>query len=99
MNSKPTDIASVPVLDMACGLSDAEREAHIGDCARLMEKAVYEGNRVEALEWKEAMYEAIAMRSPEQIRRMEIERGLAEPCYFMEQGEKDQAELPRRQAA
>jgi hypothetical protein len=82
-----------------CALSEEELEAHIGDCARLMEQAVYTGNRVEAEQYRRDMYAAIGMRSPEQIRRMEIERGLADPCYFLEQGARDAQAGQGRRAA
>lgn len=84
---------------MKPNLSDAELEAHIGDCARLMEQAVYTGNRVEAEQYRRDMYAAIGMRSPEQIRRMELERGLLPRCEtFVDLAEQDLG-LVRKQAA
>jgi len=64
-------------------LSDTEREAHIKDCGRLMQEAIqrYEqsGNfhyRADADAWRILMERAIKGRSPEQVARMEQERGL-----------------------
>ena len=71
-------------------LTDSELEAHIGDCARLMEKAVYEGNRVEAEQFRRDMYEAINSLSPAQVAKLEAERGLLlGGCYFLEAAEAD----------
>jgi hypothetical protein len=65
-------------------MSDQEREAHIKACGVLMEDAMqryYEtgdfGHRGEADRWRLLMQEAIKGRSPEQVKRMEQERGLA----------------------
>lgn len=80
-------------------MSDEELEAHIGDCARLLEEAVYTGNRSEAEQYRRDMYAAIAMRSPAQVRRMELERGLLPRCEtFVDLAEQDLG-LVRRQVA
>jgi uncharacterized protein (DUF2384 family) len=63
-------------------MTDQEREAHIKDCGRLMQKAYAEGNREEARQWMQAQAEAIRGRSPAQIARME-------GCYFLARGEAD----------
>jgi predicted RNA-binding Zn ribbon-like protein len=67
-----------------CGMSDTELERHIQDCGWLMEDAMRRwcetgdfGYRGEASRWKLLMEEAIKSRSPEQVARMERERGLA----------------------
>jgi hypothetical protein len=66
------------------GMSDNEREAHIRDCAWLMEDAMRRwhetsdfGYRGEADRWRLLMEEAIRGRSPEFVRKLELERGLA----------------------
>jgi hypothetical protein len=66
------------------GLSDQEREAHIRDATHLMEMAwaAYEmtgclSSRGAADQFRIMRDEAIRARSPAQVRRMEIERGLA----------------------
>lgn len=80
-------------------MSDAEREAHIVDCGRLMEKEMDAGNREAALGWLQAMQEAIKSRSSAQVARMEAARGL-EPCEtFVELAALDLPALLRRQAA
>lgn len=84
-------------------MTDEEREQHIQDCGRLMLEAMANGNREEAENWLQAQNQAIAARSPEQVKRMEIARGLAgTSCFFDTQGELDRDTLPailRRQAA
>lgn len=79
-------------------MSDQEREAHIKDCGRLMQQEMEAGNREAAMNWLQAMNQAIAMRSSAQVEAMEQERGLA-PCFFAEQGAKDRIWLLERQAA
>jgi hypothetical protein len=66
------------------GMSDNEREAHIRDCAWLMEDAMrrfHESgcftHRGEASRWRLLMEEAIRGRSPEFVRKLELERGIA----------------------
>lgn len=79
-------------------MSDAEREAHIKDCDSLMVAAMAAGNREEAMNWQQAMYQAIASRSDAQKARMEadIERRISEGnCYFMAVGAEHAAELAR----
>lgn len=81
-------------------MGDAEREAHIKSCGDLMQKAMDDGNREEAMNWLQAQNQAIAMRSPAQVERMEIERGLrGESCYFVTMGELAHPAILRRQAA
>lgn len=81
-------------------MTDEEREAHIEDCGRLMLEAMAQGDRNQAQGWLEDMNHAIAMRSPEQVARMEAERGLLpEPCYFTTKAEQDLPAMLRRQSA
>lgn len=83
-------------------MTEEEREAHIGDCGRLVESEMKAGNREAAMSWLQAMEEAIKTRTPEQVARLEAERGLSEPCYFDTQGEIHRGQLPaflREQAA
>lgn len=88
---------------MTTELTDDEREAHIRDCGKRMQEAYNAGNKQEAEYWMLAQNQAIAARSPEQVKRMEIARGLAgTSCFFDTQGELDRDTLPailRRQAA
>lgn len=79
-------------------MTDDELEAHIRDCGRLMEEAYAHGNPEAAHGWLQAMNQAIAMRSSEQVARMEQAAGLA-PCFFAEQGDKDRILLLERHAA
>ena len=65
-------------------MNDAELEAHIEDLGLLMVAAYsrYEvsgcfADRGEADGWRLHMEEAIASRSPAQVARMDVERGLA----------------------
>lgn len=84
-------------------MTDAEREAHISDCGRLMLEAMAEGDREKANAWRMDMEHAIAMRTPEQIALMETERGLrGESCFFDTMGQLDRDAMPailKRQAA
>lgn len=81
-------------------MTEAEREAHIGDCGRLVESEMKAGNREAAMSWLQAMEEAIKTRTPEQVARLEAERGLLpEPCYFNDQAGRDVPAMLRRQAA
>lgn len=64
-------------------MSDAERELHIKDCGDLMQAAMvrYEDSnnfhdRADADAWRMLMEKAIKARSPEQVARMEKEKGL-----------------------
>lgn len=88
---------------MSTELTDFEREEHIKSCGQLMQLAYEAGNKQEAEYWMLAQNQAIAMRSPEQVKRMEIERGLnGSSCYFDTMGELDREAVPailRRQAA
>lgn len=79
-------------------MTDEEREAHIHDCGRLMLESMAQDNRQAAEEWLQAQTLAIKSRSPEQVARMEAERGLA-PCYFHDQAGRDIPTMLRRQAA
>jgi hypothetical protein len=77
-------------------LGDDELEAHIGDCARLSEKAMAEGDHDAAVTWAERMYEAIRSRSPAAIarREAEIQRQIDESVdYFAWQGKLDRQRL------
>ena len=81
-------------------MTEEEREAHIGDCGRLVESEMKAGNREAAMSWLQAMQEAIKTRTPEQVARLEAERGLLpEPCYFNDQAGRDVPAMLRRQAA
>ena len=81
-------------------MTDAEREAHIGDCGRLIESEMAAGNREAAMGWMQAMQEAINARTPEQVARLEAERGLLpEPCYFHDKAGLDVPAMLRRQVA
>ena len=80
-------------------MTDEELELHISDCARLMERAVYEGNRAEAEQFRRDMYEAIKSRSPAQVAKLEAKRGLSPGCYFLEAGEADALALMQSNAA
>jgi hypothetical protein len=69
--------------------TDAEREAHIADCGRLMQKAYSEGDPAAARRWLEMQNEAIRARTPRQVARME-------GCYFAQQGDLARADALRR---
>ena len=73
----------------SAGMTDAEREAHIVDCGRLMQKAYGEGDPAAARRWLELQNEAIRARTPRQVARME-------GCYFAQQGDLARAESLRR---
>ena len=64
-------------------MADSELEAHIKSCGQLMQDAMsrYEqsgcfSDRGEADYWRIAMESAIKSRSPEQVARMETDRGI-----------------------
>lgn len=82
-------------------MSDDELEAHIKHCGHLMELEMDRGNRESALNWLQAMQEAIKARSPAQVQRMEQElmQRIHEPCYFTTKGDEDRIWLLERQAA
>lgn len=71
------------------GMTDAEREAHIVDCGRLMKKAYDEGDFDLARHFLALEMEAVRARTPRQIARME-------GCYFAQQGDLARAEALRR---
>lgn len=71
-------------------MNDAELEQHIADLGRLILKAMGDGDRAAAVAWSNARTAAIMARSPEQVARMEEERGLG-PCQFTVMGEADRA--------
>ena len=66
-------------------LIDEELEAHIVDCGKRLAKAHAEGDTAAAREWLSLETEAIAARSPAQVRRME-------ECYFSAEGERARRE-------
>jgi hypothetical protein len=72
-------------------MTDQEREAHIKDCGRMMQKAYEQGNRQEADQWLQAQTEAVKGRSGVQV-------ALMEGCYFDAQGAAAHAELERQAA-
>lgn len=79
-------------------MTEAELDQHIACCARLMEAAMEKGDRAEAVAWQQAMYAAIAGRTPEHRQRIEAEiqaRIERDPCYFCAMGEADRARLAR----
>lgn len=81
-------------------MTELELEEHIGDCGRLVESEMKAGNREAAMSWLQAMEEAIKTRTPEQVARLEAERGLLpEPCYFNDQAGRDVPAMLVRQAA
>ncbi|WP_137921671.1 hypothetical protein [Hydrogenophaga sp. 2FB] len=51
-------------------LSDEEVDLHISDCGRRMVAAMAAGDRPDADQWRERMYEAINSRTPEHRARM-----------------------------
>ena len=71
-------------------MTDAELEQHIADLGLLIERAMAEGDRAAAVAWAAARADAIKARSPQQVARMEEERGLT-PCQFTVMGEADRA--------
>lgn len=80
-------------------MTDAELEAHIGDCARLLQHEYEAGNREAADSWRQAMEQAIKARSPAQVARMEQARGLGTCETFVHMAERDLPAFLRRQAA
>lgn len=74
-------------------MTDHELELHIHDLGRLVEKAYAEGDRAAAQAYAARRAEAISSRSPGQVERMERALGLAEPCYFVTQGDAARAGL------
>lgn len=80
-------------------LAAAELESHISDCGRLMREAMAVGDRTAAYQWLGAQNAAIRARTPEQIKEMEIERGLDEGCYFHEMGALHAARIEARGVA
>lgn len=56
--------------------TDEGREELIQYCGKSMEGAVANGDMAMARFWLEAMQNQIAKRTPEQVARMEAERGL-----------------------
>ena len=77
-------------------LGEDELDAHIGDCARLSEKAMAEGDPAAAVQWAERMYEGIQARSPAHRQRLE-EEAMQRVCegvgYFAWQGELDRQRM------
>ena len=71
-------------------MTDAELEQHITDLGRPILKAMADGDRAAAVAWSSARTAAIMARSPEQVERMEKERGLG-PCQFTVMAEADRA--------
>lgn len=80
-------------------LTDEERELHIEHCGHLMELEMDRGNREAALGWMQAMQDAIKSRTPQQVARLEAERGLLPSETFDHLAEQDLPALLRRQAA
>ena len=57
--------------------ADDTREDLIAYCGRCFEEAMKTGDRGLAYFWLGAQNEQIKLRSPEQVERMEAERGIA----------------------
>jgi hypothetical protein len=57
-------------------MGDDELELHIQACGDQMRLAHSEGRRTDAMDWLRRQNDAIKARSPEQVRRMEVERGI-----------------------
>ena len=76
-------------------MTDPELEQHIADLGLLIERAMAEGDRAAAVAWAAARADAIKARSPQQVARMEEERGLG-PCQFTVMGEADRVAAGRR---
>lgn len=68
-------------------MTDAELEAHIRDCGRLMLEAMAAGNRQEAYEWLQAQNLAVMQRRPEYVAELERARGLGPRCFTLDVGE------------
>lgn len=66
--------------EMVAGMGDMSedhlREQHIAACGRHMLAAASAGDPVTARHWLDDMTAAIKQRSPEQVARLERERGL-----------------------
>lgn len=58
-------------------MADARLEQHIAECAKRVERLIGAGSVEQARIASRQMASLIAMRSPEQVRRMEKRRGLA----------------------
>ena len=70
--------------------SDADELEHrIRECGENMLAAYTAGDRMTATQWLELQRVAIKSRSPEQVVKLETEKGLRPGCYFTEQGEAD----------
>lgn len=81
-----------------------ELELHIQNCNHLMELAMEQGRRQDAVEWMQARDAAIKARSPATVQRMEqdLMQRIYQPCYFDTMGELHRQQLPfflRPQAA
>ena len=78
------------------GMTPAEVDAHIRSLGDLMAQAHEAGNRSEALQWQQAMYQAIAARSGPHQEAMDagiMARIDADPCYFCAMGELHREQL------
>lgn len=71
-------------------MNDAEREDFIVQQGEAMKAALAAGDKAKACEHMAAMRQAIWERSPEQIARMEHERGLD---YFTQRGAEDRLDM------
>lgn len=78
------DDAGQPIDDLA----EQRIDTHITDCGLLLTAAHVAGNRQEAEQWQQAMYAAIAARTPAHKARLEAEimARIENPqnCFFME---------------
>ena len=81
-------------------LTDAQRELHITDLGHQMQAAMKRAeashnanDKIEARRLLDLQSKAISERSTEQVKAMEIERGLDEGCYFHEMGKRRAAEI------
>lgn len=71
--------------------ADEELELHIASCWQMVTREYEAGNREGADYWRLAAEQSQKMRSPEQVARMEAERGLEATagCYFEDCGAAD----------
>lgn len=81
---------SVPQHTQATPMTEDELDQHIKDCGKLIQKAIDDGDRAAAVDWQDAMYRAIRLRTPAHKARLEskIMARIEDPanCYFSEAG-------------
>lgn len=83
-----TDITQLNNGQAIDDLAEHEIDDHIADCGLLLTAAHVADNRQEAEQWQQAMYSAIAARTPAHKARLEAEimARIEDPqnCYFVE---------------